>query len=240
MEEDSSVCSSEVLTPLRQVSLLSSEFTTKERLGICCKPFFQFRRLKNKGAILVLVWNYLCISLLSFYQKIGQGLPVALISTEIIALGLTLSIAGWIADVHFGRYRVIYLSIWIMWAALMLTTVSSVLTKAVVSYASIHRYVDGVFGIIVAVGFGGFQANIIQFGLDQLHDSSTKEIASFILWYVWTFYSSPFVVDFILGYLPNQYQLLGDLVMCIYLSLAVSLMLVFNHWLVKEPVTQIL
>ena len=238
MEEDSSVCSNEVLAPLRPVSLLSSEFTTKERLSIYCKPSFRFRRLKNKGAILVLVWSYFCLSLLSFYQKIGQSYPVALFSTEIIVLGLTLSVAGWIADVHFGRYRVIYLSMWIMWAALMLTTVSSVLTKAVVSYASIHRYVNGVFGIIVAVGFGGFQANVIQFGLDQLHDSSTKEIASFILWYVWTYYTSPFVVDFILGCLPNQYQLLGDLVMSIYLSLALSSMLMFNHWLVKEPVAQ--
>ena len=55
MEEDSSVCSSESVTLLRHITLQSSELTTKERLSICCKPSFRLRRLKNKGAILVLI-----------------------------------------------------------------------------------------------------------------------------------------------------------------------------------------
>ena len=104
---------------------------------------------------------------------------------------MTLSIAGWIADVRFGRYRVIKLSMWIMWAALMLATVSSVLMKTVDSYTSeIHRYVNGVLWITIAIGFGGFLANVIQFGMDQLHDSSSEEMTSFIVWCVWTYYSS--------------------------------------------------
>ena len=158
---------------------------------------------------------------------------------QVVMLGLTLSIAGWIADVHFGRYKVIYLSIWMMWAPLMLATVSYVLARTVDSYTSnIHSYVNGVLWTIMAIGLGGFQANIIQFRMDQLHDASTNEIASFILWYAWTYSSSGFVIYNILGCLPKQYWIVWQLVMCIYLSIALSSMLMFNHWLVKEPVIQ--
>ena len=121
----------------------------------------------------------------------------------------------------------------------MLTTVSSVLARMIDSYTgNIHSIVNRMLGIFVIISFSGFQANILQLGIDQLHDASTNEITLFILWYVWTYYSSGFVIDFILGCLPSKYQLLGNLVMCIYVSLAISSMLMFNHWLVKEPVTQ--
>ena len=87
----------------------------------------------------------------------------------------------------------------------------------------------------MAIGFGGFQTNVIQFGFDQLHDASTNKIVSFILWY---YCSSGFVIHFILGCLPKQYWIVWQLVMRIYLSIALSSMLMINHWLVKEPVTQ--
>ena len=239
MEEDSSLCSSASVTPLlRHVSLESSELTTKERLSICCKPSFQLRRLKNKGAILVLVWNYLCISVPFFYLKINEDNRGIEFNVPLIALGLTLSIAGWIGDVRFGRYKVISLSIWIVWAAIMLATLSFVLSKTVDSYTSIHNYLNEGLEVVISIGLGGFQANVIQFGIDQLYDASSDEIASFILWYVYTYHSSGFIVYFIFGCVPKQYWIVGYLMLCIYLSIALCSMLMFNHWLVKEPVTQ--
>ena len=128
MKQDSSVRSSESVTLLKHVSLLSSDLTTKERLSIYCQPSFQLRRLKNKGAILILIWSYLCTSLLFFYKiKSENSLGVVQFYVQVVTLGLTLSFARWIADVRFGRYRMIYWSMWIMWAALILATVSSVL-----------------------------------------------------------------------------------------------------------------
>ena len=239
MEEDSSVCSSESVTLLKHVSLISSELTNKERLGICCKPSFRLRRLKNKGAILVLIWSYIYISLPNFYWKISENSHGVEFYVQVVTLGVTVSIAGWIADVCFGRYKMMYVSTWFTWATLIVSTMSLVLARTVDSYTSnIHSYVNGVLWVIIAVGYGGFQANVIQFGMDQLHDASTDEIASFILWYLWTYFSSGFVIYIILGCLPKQYWIVWQLVMCIYLSIALSSMLMFNHWLVKEPVTQ--
>ena len=161
------------------------------------------------------------------------------LNVHLVTVGLTLSIAGWIADVCFGRYKVMYFSMWIMWAALMLTTMSSVLTTTVDGYTSkTHSYVNEALWVEVAIRFGGFQANVIHFGIDQLHDASSDEISSFIVWYVWTCNSSHYVTSLILDCLPKYYHLLGNLVMIINLSLALSSMLMFNHWLVKEPVTQ--
>ena len=235
MEEISSICSSDSMTPLRHVSLGSSELTTKERLSICCKPSFQLRRLKNKGAILILIWSFLFAFLFQFYWHTTDHNGIEFL-VQASVFGLTLSIAGWIADIHIGRYRVISLSIWIMWAALMLSTVSSVLADTVDSYTNkIHRYVNGVLMTVGALGAGGFQANVIQFGMDQLHDASTSEITSFIIWYAWTYSSSSFIVYIIIVCLTKQYW---KLVICICLSMLLSSVLMFNHWLVKEPVTQ--
>ena len=131
------------------------------------------------------------------------------------ACGLTLSIAGWIADIHSGRYK---LSMLVMWAAILLTTMSSVLARVVDSYTShIHIYVNGVLWTRTAIGFGAFQANVIQFGIDQLHDSSSDEIASYILWYAWTLYGDCFAIFFVLGCLQKQYLIVLNLmiIMCI-------------------------
>ena len=233
------MCGSELMTPLRRTSSEGSELTTRERLSICCKPSFRLRKLKNKGAILVLLWSFLCLSVPFFFYSNKKDNHWIHSLVQVIVFSMTLSIAGWIADVRFGRYRVIKLSMWIMWAAIMLDTVSSVLTRAVDSYTSkMHRCMSGVLWTIIAIGFGGFQANVIQFGMDQLHDSSSDEITSFIVWCVWTYYSNGLVVYVIFECLPNQYWIIGNIVMCVYLSVALSLMLVFNHWVVKEPVTQ--
>jgi hypothetical protein len=47
----------------------------------------------------------------------------------------------------------------------------------------INKNVLTVTLLLMGVGLGGFLVSIVQFGLDQLHDASTTEIKSFILWY---------------------------------------------------------
>lgn len=98
---------------LKNVSLTNSEYTTKEQLGILCKPSFRLRRLKNQEAILVLIWNYFYVTLPYFYLKKSEENHEIEYYLEIVTLVLTVSIAGWIADVYFGQYRVMHLSMWI-------------------------------------------------------------------------------------------------------------------------------
>ena len=79
---------------------------------------------------------------------------------------------------------------------MMIAAVSSIIAQLDDRYYQITKMVLPVMFGFVGVGLGGFQANLIQFGLDQLHDASTTEITSFIIWYVCTFFSAG-VVNFL-------------------------------------------
>ena len=48
--------------------------------------------------------------------------------------------------------------------------------------------------LITLVGFVGFTANIVPFGMDQLHDSPGEDQSLFIHRYVWFYYISSFFV----------------------------------------------
>ena len=138
------------MTPLMHASLLSGQLTTKEQLGIhTCTCIC---------VIHVHAINYLFISESSrtkepFWCWYGvTSVQMSFTSIEWLAkttvrYNQTEIIAcGWITDVHFGRCKVISLSIWIY-------------------NNEMHSYVNGVLWTIIAIGFGGFQADIIQFGV---------------------------------------------------------------------------
>ena len=94
-----SPCSSEPLsTSMEHVLLLSSLPTVKEQLKACCKPTYQIRKLKNKGAILVLIWNFLVMNLFYYLSThVTDQRPHYMI------WGIILLIAGWLAVVHRSR-----------------------------------------------------------------------------------------------------------------------------------------
>ena len=216
--------------PLQYPSSFCSASNKKE----CFKPRYTPRYVKNKGAILVLVCNYLITSLLQILlHTIDRGHKYVSIAC-LLLFGLTLPIAGWLADTRIGRYKVIHCSIWIMWIAIVLATASSVIVQFVDGYLNINATLLTVLLSLAAIGFGGYQANIIQFGLDQLYDASTTEIKSFIVWYAWSLLSASFINDFIFACLSNKYKPILFLMVCVNLSLAIVLIIFQNRWLIKE------
>ena len=91
--------------------------------------------------------------------------------------------------------------------------------------------------IPLGIGYEGFQANVIPFGIDQLTDASTTEITSFIAWYVWAFVSGRLPVDFIEKCLAG-YKVFTPFLMSVFLTVATASIFLFNQVLVKEPATQ--
>ena len=90
----------------------------------------------------------------------------------------------------------------------------------------------------MSIGYEGYQANIVLFGIDQLQDASTDEITSFITWYVYTFFSGGVVMHFIDSCLHEAYGgLLEEFLICICLTVVVILTFVFDNILLKEPIT---
>ena len=199
----------------------------------CCKFLYQRRKLKNKGAIVVIVWNYLVTSLVSYLINYASDYKPYYIACSII-----LPFAGWLADVYLGRYRVIRWSMWIMWIASVLATVSSVVAQMVNSYQHLHTSISFALFIIASVGLGGYWANVIQFGLDQLQDASTTEITAFISWFMWTYMSGSNTLTYAYACVKKEYHIFGQLYVCTCLSMALILLFFTKNLLAKEPVTQ--
>ena len=197
---------------------------------------YKMRKLKNKGAIIVLVWNFFTVSVTRYL--IAFLVPFVL-EEATVALGLTLPFAGWLADIRFGRYKVIRWSMWIMWIASMLATTSFVIEQFVPGYHNTDTLISQIITFILAAGFGGYQANAIQFGLDQLYDASTTEITAFITWYVWTYYSNGALFEFTYICINKEYQIiLGHLFVSMSITVVICSFYFLDNSLVKEPVTQ--
>ena len=216
-------------------SSIANESSKKVRR--CFKPRYRLRRVKNRGAILILIWSY-CISSLYFYLsytalRVYSYLVFAMLQ---ISVGLTIPLAGWLADIRFGRYKVIRFSMCTMWISSLLLTTSLIILQNL----DLHNLskVLHLFLVPLALGYGGFQANVIQFGVDQLCDASSTEIKTFVTWYSWTLISSIATMSTACLYISKKYKLLVPLLICLKLTLAVSLGILFNKVLIKEPVTQ--
>ena len=177
-------------------SFNNKECSRKDRLSAYCNvKRYQIRRVKNKGAVLVLAISYLVISI--FYFLATSAVDHPLHQVWLIPFGITTAIAGWLTDAFIRRYKVIRCSIWIMWLLTIAITVSAVVGQLNEIYHHYDKHmVQTSLFCLISIGLGAFQSNIIQFGLDQLHDASTTEIKSFIVWYVNSLITTGFVIEF--------------------------------------------
>ena len=213
---------------------------------------------------MVLAWNFLVFSyqykivsiLLELFPGYREWSPWRKMSAS---LGLDFSLplllyplAGWLADVKLGRYRVLKASLWILWASAVVLLVY-LLVKEAYTFQVIsadRQYIlilpIGVIYIGNTLGLAGFQANIIPFGIDQMENGSAEQYSSFIHWYYWTRnFNVGLVLDYFLHSVINPCPkspedlswlrlvvLLGEVGL---LSLALFLDMFFSQALVKEP-----
>ena len=209
----------------RNVSSQPDKITFKEYLQAYCRISYRMRKFKTKGAILVLIWSFMVMGV--FYHLLNSLLASYQdsISTSVMTIiGVSLPIAGWLADVRFGRYRVMCCSVWTMWISSVLLTVVHVVFSFI-ECSLMLKILTILLAIILAFGLGAFQAIIIQFGVNQLNDASITEITSFVAWYTWTVISSNIVSSFInmLTCIDSKYNLMGPLVIAMCLTVVVSI-----------------
>lgn len=159
--------------------------------------------VQNKSALLILMWNFLFslvlgavltprIYLSLFTDRNFVGVTCGAYGSTAI-LFLLFPFAGYLADVKFGRYKVVSTTLWLIWSCLMIFV--PLVGLSIIIYHFLHTnlvWIPISIGILVAVplliGFIGFNANVIQFGMDQLHDAPSDHSSLFIYWYVWGYY----------------------------------------------------
>ena len=229
---------------LEHISLLNNKKENNENgHKTCCattfKYYYKIRRVKNKGALIVLLHCLLVTSIGHiFYNLDGIQYPTSYQYMWLIPGTVGASLAGWIADAFVGRYRMIKGSTWLIWLLITISTLEAVVAQFVNADHKLFIMNKLLPVTISAIGFGlgGFHANIVQFGLDQLQDASTTEITTFIVWYGGTIFSSGIVVNLLA--LLNKYKILSLLFlffMCLFPTMAVLLLMCCNHLLIKEP-----
>ena len=101
----------------------------------------------------------------------------------------------------------------------------------------------GVAGFFSTCYDCGFTANIIQFGMDQLHDSPGEDQSLFIHWFMWLYYISVFLsqlawnLTFTRAYLPygTSLLLLIELLVTVLLIMTLCVARCRRRWFLIEP-----
>ena len=178
--------------------------------------------IKSKAANTILFWNTMVYILYGtmFNPSIVFTFPIYQPSASIpfintiwtivygfIAVWLLFyPLAGYLADVHYGRYKVV-VSFGLRMMSVTFIVVIIVITVINILFWPIATFLDGswyasgltvylgislIIGILAYVmlfiGFAAFAANVIQFGVDQLQDLSVRDSFLFVHWFIFTQY----------------------------------------------------
>ena len=173
--------------------------------------------VNSKAANMILLWNLLLsliyglfvpnstTALSSFAQMIGGPavLKVILVSaySYFAICFLFYPLAGYLGDVHFGRYKTVRCSLWTEWLALLSIVVGCAIVIPIIlctdylmspPWLRVILACSILLGLVILTAFlsglAGFKANIIQFGMDQLLDSPARDSSLFIHWFLITFF----------------------------------------------------
>ena len=127
------------------------------------------------------------VSKLSFVQITG-------FYAFMVFVTLFYPVSGFIADVYSGRYRMVTISLGIIFLALILVCIDVVLFKVFYLDKRIKEgryntslYVIAYTALLVAIpGLSGFYANISQLSLDQLQDAPSNSLGVCLHWIAWS------------------------------------------------------
>ena len=123
-------------------------------------------------------------------------------------------VGGLIADIKCGRYKVMSLSTLNLWCGHGILLIFILLSVVSRERFEINRDKNGmpitfseagVLGVALILfifGFTGFQANAVQFGLDQLQDAPSEELSSFLHWFIWTDNLGQMMMSILVSFIP--------------------------------------
>ncbi len=114
-------------------------------------------------------------------------------------------LAGYLADVRYGRYKVVRCGVYSTWFVLLIVVVIGAIGNAIIvpimfnsalsfnSPLTISMIVVNcvlLFFLLfsLSITFAAFLANVIQFGVDQLNDSPSRDSFLFVHWFLFTLY----------------------------------------------------
>ena len=170
--------------------------------------------IKSKSAIVVLFWifsalvgyNILILMnqlIIHASQRVRKSGVIAVSVFAIFFLGIMLisPMAGLLSDIKFGRYKTVRCSSYITLAVTSFLSIYWMVFTIVTPHYFLRIPFLSVAGIILLFVTIGvlitssivLTTSAINFGMDQLHDSSTQDSILFVHWCVWLSYLSVLV-----------------------------------------------
>ena len=247
-------------TQASTIGAASSNHTQSKPCSSCFKKCHICSR--SRAAILILAWNVIVgiiygtadilavaprfdiYNTMNTSSKDGMYKVIGLL--EVIAIGqiILFPIGGLLADIKYGRYKIITFS-----QVKIVIGLSILVIIAIANFKSSnirnHLYdgISGVYFLLLLLGLSGFQSNAVQFGLDQLLDAPSEDLSLFLHWFVWTNNLGEMIAR-IIGTVFFCNKTLQEYMYstAILLTLCVWGLLIFScikrHWFRCEPRTQ--
>ena len=211
--------------------------------------------ITSRSAIVVLIWSFFMslirvtathVSSYQFTAVLNVQYYLIVDTVFYIVLNFLYPISGLLADLKLGRYTTIVSSIWMVEISTPLILIGSGLLVAVLDFGEERKtYVIlittgsilAITGLLILLcSIVAFGANVIQFGLDQLHDSPAEDQIIFIQWYMWIHYAAILTVLFLtelfnFSYtinLKSCYYMMGSLFTVISIILIVSMYIAYK------------
>ena len=160
--------------------------------------------IPSKAAVLILFWTTVVsavhkaaeetalyiVGTKDFDREVKDNLGILLVYLAFVLVYLLYPFAGFLADVYCGRHRTVIISLCLLLcgnACLCLTSIfifTGVVNKPYYKMPNAPYYFStlGVGTLLLVTGLSGYQANIVQLGLDQLLDSPSEYLGLFVHW----------------------------------------------------------
>ena len=220
----------------------------------------KFLFLPSKGALLILLWTMVvgmvyktitagsAIAVDTFLnqgrtssENVFETSTVFVLHTLLILVPVFYPIAGFIADIYVGRYRVVMFSVLLILCGCVSFSVGSVLYFSGVIQSHQTRVTRGlkdfaavlIIGYVLTfIGFSGYQSNYIQLGLDQLQDAPSYSSGLFVHSVGWFMIIGMMLLQFIFSWCMCSYDLrvIDFLISLPFLFVLLLLLLVFIGW----------
>ena len=241
-------------------------WTSRLSYHLLARPSYKVRRFSSKGALLVLILNFLMWA--GYGVPAGKGnayyfyrgadvnpsissddeppsylrdtIPILFWSPAVLVLGL-------LADIRYGRRRIVCFGMVLLW----LVTIVDCVRATLFYYTPNHfqhktELLHAIFiidAVLSYIASAAFLINSVQLGIDQLADASAEQVSSFIRWYVFTYSLGVWVFNLItVGPLYYCFQdkgrtkVLTSLAQVVFVSLALCLVTICGGWIKAIPI----
>ena len=184
--------------PLLSPSSSPISAVSEEQVG-CCKKWHTCQL--SKAAIALIVFHAVvgasyatCMNGIMWLGYTSGNVSITVISAYLVFAIITLlsPLSGFLAYVCYGRYRVIHTGLGLMLGAFIVISFNAVFTMiygyVILNFFAVNMFFDiltVVSYLMFIVGHASYQANFIQFGLDQLLEAPSTSLALFIHWVIW-------------------------------------------------------